>query len=103
MYDQRPRQVDDGPLLDARQRLTEGDPGEVHPAAVQELDASPGRICRAEVQSDVRVPAAEGDDRIGHEMPYRDAARGDADRAAMAMAEFGEPAECGVQGADAAE
>jgi len=49
------------------------------------------------------MPAPEGDDRAGHEVPYRDAAGGDADRAAVAVAELAEVAERGVEGGDAAE
>src|SRR5215472_1132309 len=103
MYGQDPGEADDGPLLDAGLRLAEGDPGQVHLPAVQHFDALPGGVGGAELQCDVRVPAAEGDDRLGHEVPYRDAAGGDADRAAAAVAELAELAEGGVEGGDAAE
>src|SRR5262249_29141593 len=91
------------PLLDAGLRLAEGDPGQVHLPAVQQFDALPGGVGGAELQGDVRVPTAEGDDRLGHEVPYRDAASGDADRAAMAVAKLAKLAECGVERGDAAE
>jgi len=89
--------------VDAGLRLAEGDPGQVHPPDAQKLDALRGGVGRAELQGDVRVPAAEGDERFGHEMPHRDAAGGDADRAAMAVAELAQAAERGVEGGDAAK
>ena len=51
----------------------------------------------------MRVLAAEGDDRLGDEVPHRDAAGGDADRAAAAVAELAELTERGIQGGKAAE
>ena len=69
---------------------------------MQQFDALPGGIGGAELQGDVRVPVAEGGDRPGHEVPHRDTAGADADRAAVAVAELAELAERGVEGGDAA-
>src|SRR5215469_1273188 len=88
MDGQDPGKAEDGLLLDAGLRLAEGDPGQVHLPAVQQSKALPGGVGGAELQGDVRVPAAEGDDRLGHEVAYRNAAGGDADRAALAVAEL---------------
>src|SRR6266851_8734365 len=79
-----------------------GDPGQVRLAAVQQSGALPGRGGGAEVQGDARMLAAEGQDRPGREVPDPDAAGGDADRAAAAVAELAELAERGAEGGDTA-
>lgn len=100
-YGEHPRQADHRMLLDAGDRRAEGDPGQLRIAVRDGLEAAAAGTLGPELQVDVRMAGAEGDHRLGHEVPDGCGAGGHPDRAAVVSAQIGQPAQRQIQAADA--
>jgi len=72
-----PRQVQHRALLDAGERLGEGDPGQLHIPRSQQLDAAAGGLRGVELQRNIGMPAAKFCDGLGHEVAHGDTTSGD--------------------------
>ncbi len=94
---EHPGQVDRGPLLDAADRLADGDPRQVEVAGQQRVEAAAAGGLGLELQADAGVAAAEVDDRVGHEVPHGGAAGGHPDRAALPVDQVPQAAQGQVQ------
>lgn len=100
-YGEHPGQPDHRMLLDARYRRADGDPGQLGASVRDDLETAAAGTLGPELQVDVRVVGAEGDDRLGHEVPDGRGAGGHPDRAAVARAQIGQPVQRQIQSADA--
>lgn len=96
-----PGQLHDGAQLDAADRAADGDPGEVEGVGGEGVEAVADGVLGLELQAHPGVAAAEGDDGLGHEVPHRRPAGGDADRAATAPDEVLHAAQGAVESGDA--
>lgn len=96
-----PGQSHDGALLDAADRAADGDPGEVEVVGGEGVEAAAAGVLGLELQADLGVAAAEGDDGLGHEVPHRRRTGGDADGAAAAPDEVVHAAQGAVESGDA--
>ncbi len=98
---EHPGQFHDRALLDAPYGGADGDPGEVEVACGEGVEAAAAGVLGLELQAHPGVAAAEGDDRLGHEVPDGRRTGGDAHGAAPAPYEVRHAAQGAVQAGDA--